>query len=282
MEKNQNTNFFWRNKFFLVLAALALVVIISFAIKIVLAASQTITDNFTDTTKIAQSSNVTIDTSAGTVTLSTGAWTCGQTLLDTRDNQLYPTTLIGSQCWMASGINVGTRINGTVTAGTDCSSAAAIQKYCMNNTPANCLSTGGLYTWNQAMCGGTTAGAQGICPTGWHVPTHDEWTTLERAVCTASAQNCATYFPYDSTTQWSQLAGGADVSLNVGGLSGFNADVGLPGVRNEGGSFNGVPPTFWTSLQAGNQAWYRQVQSGSIARFTQQKAISRMIRCLKD
>ncbi|PIU75308.1 MAG: hypothetical protein COS76_01505, partial [Candidatus Portnoybacteria bacterium CG06_land_8_20_14_3_00_39_12] len=38
---------------------------------------------------------------------------------------------------------------------------------------------GGLYQWNQAMCGSTTEGAQGICPAGWHIATDAEWCTLE-------------------------------------------------------------------------------------------------------
>ena len=55
-----------------------------------------------------------------------------------------------------------------------------------------------LYQWNEAMQYSSTPGAQGICPAGWHIPTHDQFTTLERSVCTSGS--CATDFPYDITT----------------------------------------------------------------------------------
>jgi len=36
--------------------------------------------------------------------------TCGNDLLDIRDSTVYPTVLIGSQCWMAANLNYGTEI----------------------------------------------------------------------------------------------------------------------------------------------------------------------------
>jgi len=108
-------------------------------------------------------------------------WVCGDTITDIRDGRVYATVLIGTQCWFKQGLNVGTRIDGGSNQGTDCSSASAIQKYCYNDDEANCNSNnnpnypdGGLYQWNQAMCGSTSPGAQGICPPGWHFPTDEE------------------------------------------------------------------------------------------------------------
>jgi len=37
-----------------------------------------------------------------------------------------------------------------------------------------------LYSWESAMNGDTKAGAQGICATGWHIPTEHDWRVLER------------------------------------------------------------------------------------------------------
>jgi len=39
-------------------------------------------------------------------------WSCGDSLVDDRDNQKYATTQIGDQCWMAENLNVGNRIDG--------------------------------------------------------------------------------------------------------------------------------------------------------------------------
>ena len=44
---------------------------------------------------------------------------------------------------------------------------------------------------------------QGLCPNGWHVPSHYEWILLAQTVCAQSpaGSNCTTDFPYDETTQ---------------------------------------------------------------------------------
>jgi len=101
-------------------------------------------------------------------------FTCGDTLVDSRDGQSYQTVQIGTQCWMAENLNIGTRIDGIsnqINNGT-------IEKYCLNNIEANCDNYGGLYQWDEMMQYSSIAGSQGICPGGWHVPTDGEWTIL--------------------------------------------------------------------------------------------------------
>jgi len=239
-----------------------------------------VTDDFSDSTKIASSSSVTV--SGGQVTLaSTGTWTCGDTLTDSRDSKTYTTVLIGAQCWMRQNINVGTLTAGANTQGTDCPSAAEIEKYCYSDDENNCDSNGGLYQWNQAMCGSTDAGAQGICPTGWHIPTHDEYTTLELAVCTSGS--CATDFPYDaSTTSWRGTNEGTTLkTVSATKFSGL-----LAGYRNTNGTFSNVGTIgyFWTSLPAGANAWVRSLVSSvaTVYRTTDGKAYGFSVRCLKN
>ncbi len=47
---------------------------------------------------------------------------------------------------------------------------------------------GNLYQWSAAMNGITTEGAQGICPTGWHIPTKTELETLKANVSVQTAE----------------------------------------------------------------------------------------------
>jgi uncharacterized protein (TIGR02145 family) len=238
----------------------------------------TITDSFADSSKIASMMNVTLDTINGQVTLSTASsWSCGSAILDSRDGKAYNTVLIGSQCWMQQNLNVGTMVTGVTTQGTSC---ASIQKYCYANSEANCGTGGGLYQWNQAMCGSTTAGAQGICPAGWHIPTHDEYTTLERTTC--SSGSCATYFPFDyTTTGWRGINEGTTLK-NPAGL--FKAV--LSGSRNADGSFLnlGSDTNLWSSVESGSNAWRRALYSGfaTVYRNTNGKAYGFSVRCIKD
>jgi len=254
----------------------------------------TVTDDFLDTTKIADSTGLTVNTSGGTVALAaSSSWTCGDTLTDSRDSKTYTTVLIGAQCWMRQNINVGTKITsctggyvGICTTGGDTvqnqgTSCDTIQKYCYSDDENNCDSNGGLYQWNQAMCGSTDAGAQGICPTGWHIPTHDEYTTLELAVCTSGS--CATDFPYDaSTTGWRGTNEGTTLkTVSATKFSGL-----LAGNRDSNGSFSNVGTygNFWTSLPAGANAWGRNLNSSvaTVYRYTYGKASGFSVRCLKN
>jgi uncharacterized protein (TIGR02145 family) len=240
--------------------------------------SMTVTDSYNDSTKIASAVNVTVDTVNGRIFLSTAsAWSCGSTLLDTRDGKSYATVLIGSQCWMQQNLNIGTMITGTSNQGV---STTSIQKYCYANNEANCNTSGGLYQWDQAMGGSVTEGARGICPTGWHVPTHNEFTLLERTTCTSGT--CAANFPYDSvTTGWLGTNEGTTLK-NVAGL--FRGL--LVGYRETNGTFasTGTLGNFWSSLQSSANAWNRSLASGyaTVYRTTLTKAYGFSLRCLKD
>jgi uncharacterized protein (TIGR02145 family) len=92
--------------------------------------------------------------------------------------KLYHTVKIGSQCWLKENLDVGTRINGIQNA----SNNVVIEKYCFNDSDANCDQDGGFYQWNEAMQYVTTPSAQGICPAGWHIPTFEEFQTLRLVV----------------------------------------------------------------------------------------------------
>jgi uncharacterized protein (TIGR02145 family) len=111
------------------------------------------------------------------ITFTNVAFTCGTNII-TYAGQTYNTVLIGSQCWLKENLNLGTRIDGS----SDQTNNSTIEKYCYDDNDANCTTYGGLYQWNEAMQYVTTAGTQGICPTGWHIPTYAEFQTLVTAV----------------------------------------------------------------------------------------------------
>lgn len=90
----------------------------------------------------------------------------------------YNTVQIGSQCWLKENLDVGTMV-GRYGRQTD---NGVIEKYCWDNNPTNCNTFGGLYQWSEAMQYVTTETAQGICPTGWHIPTLADWNALFVAV----------------------------------------------------------------------------------------------------
>jgi len=88
------------------------------------------------------------------------------------DGNFYPSVIIGNQEWMAENLRVTRDASGN-----------EITRYCYNNDTTNCALYGGLYTWHTMMNDATSSNTipsnvQGICPTGWHVPSDEEWAAL--------------------------------------------------------------------------------------------------------
>jgi uncharacterized protein (TIGR02145 family) len=85
-------------------------------------------------------------------------------MTDPRDGNVYKTTTIGGQVWMAENLNYF-----------DIEGAASSIKndWCYWDKPENCESAGRLYTWNVA---------QRICPEGWRLPTKSDWESLLQEV----------------------------------------------------------------------------------------------------
>ncbi len=127
------------------------------------------------------------------------SFVCGGQLVDIRDGQSYSTVQLGSKCWMAQNLNVGSFVYGVGNQENN----YVIEKYCYSNILNNCVQFGGMYQWNEMMEYDTIEGIQGICPDGWHLPTDSDWDTI--------------------ISLYPNVAGTA---LQVGGASGFNALLG--------------------------------------------------------
>jgi uncharacterized protein (TIGR02145 family) len=121
----------------------------------------------------------------------------------------------------------------------------------------------------------TTGGAQGICPTGWHLPTDWEWKVLEMGLGMTLTEADST--GWRGTDQGTQL--------KSGGGSGFQAL--LAGLRGADGSFGyrGANAGFWSSTESsGSTAWGRFLGSSEARVYlnTYGKALGFSVRCVKD
>ena len=107
-------------------------------------------------------SEVTFTTTSGSVTPPTPT-DCG-TVTDASGNT-YNTVVIGSQCWMKENLRT-TKYND----GTD-----IVTYYDYSSSIIPLERRGYLYDWDVVM---NQSGDHDICPSGWHVPSMDEWESL--------------------------------------------------------------------------------------------------------
>ncbi|MBQ6155573.1 MAG: choice-of-anchor J domain-containing protein [Bacteroidales bacterium] len=119
----------------------------------------------------------------------------GSTTVTDVDNNVYPTILIGNQCWMAENLRTTHYSNGAdIPAGTSTSNSVAY-RYNPNDDASTVSNYGYLYNWPAVMHNTTSSsanpsGVQGVCPEGWHVPSHAEWTQMEDYVNSQSQFRC--------------------------------------------------------------------------------------------
>ena len=198
-------------------------------------------------------------------------WQCGDPLIDTRDERSYKTVLIGNKCWMAENLNVGQAVN--LSSGqTD---NGIIEKFYYNNNDQFGPTYGGLYTWSEVMNYTTVKGSQGICPTGWHIPTDQEWQEMEMAIgmSFSEAEKGNTWRGIDQGTK-----------LGPGGSSGYNALYSGRAVPGLGFTAMGSYEYIWTSNESSDNAWRRCLESSStqVGRYdTFPKSYGMSVRCIK-
>jgi uncharacterized protein (TIGR02145 family) len=148
-------------------------------------------------------------------------------LTDSRDGQRYRTVKIGDQVWMAQNLNF-----------------SAPNSWCYGADSARCANFGRLYNWYKAM---------EACPSGWHLPRHEEWDDLADAV--GGSDDAGQKLK--AVKGWSERGNGADV---------FGFGVLPAGRRSEDGNSEeiGFSAYFWTASRLIlNNARTRGFQAGS-------------------
>jgi uncharacterized protein (TIGR02145 family) len=225
-------------------------------------------------------------TSAGTaygsqVSFTTTAvpFICGTNTVSDVDGNVYNTVQIGAQCWTQSnlkvskyrnGDNISTGLGNTVWSNTT-SGAYAIY----NNDPVNDGLYGKLYNHFAAM------DSRGLCPTGWHVPTDGEWTTLETFLGGSSVAGGALKSTVTQPTPGGWLAPNSGATNS----SGFAAWPG--GKRDSDGAYTllGTHGYWWSSSTSGFNGWYRYLgyNGGGIYRLLNvDRRGGYSVRCVKD
>ncbi|MFZ4398758.1 MAG: FISUMP domain-containing protein [Bacteroidales bacterium] len=188
------------------------------------------------------------------------------------DGNVYNTVAIGTQVWMKENLKVtkyrNSNLIGTTTLDISSESSPKYQ-WAYNGNENNVATYGRLYTWY------VVNDSRNLCPSGWHVPSDAEWTTL------------TTYLGGVS------IAGG-----KLAGLSHWNSpntaatnETGFTALPGGGRDYNGTFYSIgsmvncWSSTESSTgSAWvlyvYNCSSQANIDWFDKRTGLS--VRCLKD
>jgi uncharacterized protein (TIGR02145 family) len=231
--------------------------------------------------------DITIDSEGNLIGFS-----CGTSTVTDTDGNVYNTVLIGSQCWMKENLKTTTYSNGTpvpnVTDATAWSNLTTAGYVWYDNDMNWKDKYGALYNWY------ATVNPNGLCPIGWHVPSHNEWTALTTLIGGTSS-------PYGnklkSCRQVNSLLGGdcnttvhprwEYFSASIYGTDEYGFSSLPGGYRFIDGSFGNVGyfGHWWSTTEASwGSAWGRTLGYGygyvAVGSYNKPNGFS--VRCLRD
>ena len=225
------------------------------------------------------------------------SFVCGTSTITDRDGNTYNTVQIGTQCWMKENLKTTKYADGTSISQGSSNSTEIAYWYYPNSSSSNKATYGLLYNWkavmrNSSSSSANPSGVQGICPTGWHVPSDAEWKQMEMAV--GMSQSSADNTGYRGTiaaklsgnTGWSSSTNAnaaGNLSASGRNSTGFSA---LPAGGYSGNSTGfGLSAYFWSATEYDSSyAWERflNYSCAGVGRDRPTKGSGRSVRCLRD
>jgi uncharacterized protein (TIGR02145 family) len=205
------------------------------------------------------------------------------------DGNIYNTVAIGTQVWMTENLKTKHYSDGTAlidgTGAIDISGDYTTKYWFINSEDPNYENNYGLlYTYAAAINFGST-GTQGVCPDGWHVPSHEEWKTLEKFL--GMSQVDADLTGWRGTNEGIKLKSTSGWFSDGNGTneSGFTA---LPGgYRFNYGTYYFLTTNalFWSSTSFNSQSsWYRRInyELSTVYSYCYTNDYAMSVRCVKN
>ncbi len=193
------------------------------------------------------------------------------------EGNVYKTIAIGTQTWMAENLKTAKYNNGdligTTTPAILAITAEAEPKYqwSYDSTESLVSTYGRLYTWY------AVSDSRQVCPTGWHIPTDEEWRILRDFLGGSSVSG--------AKLKESGLINWSEPNTDATNETGFTAIPG--GIRLAGYGFSslGFAGSWWSSTYYDVNtvwAWSMNNTTGDITRGVGENSNGLSVRCVKD
>ncbi len=238
---------------------------------------------------------------------------------DTRDGEVYKTIQIGNQTWMAENFRYLPSVYSAAQGvGSDDESRYYVQGYEGSDVSAAKTHTMDIFgiDWNgdgMEYQNGTNKmvvncyqtygvlynkpAAIAVCPAGWHLPTDEEWKTLEMYLGMSESdankdgqdrgdivKKLAAQIAWSESPLYTNMPETIGYNFYSNNSSGFSA---LPGGYRQGyyGGFGdlGLAAYWWTATQdASNTVYYRELRDSDISRGSHYRSTGLSVRYIKD
>ena len=188
-------------------------------------------------------------------------------MTDSRDGLTYKTVVIGTQTWMAQNLAYLPSVSSIAdSSDTD----AEYYVYGYDGTSVSDAKATSNYTTYGVLYNETAASS--ACPSGWHLPSNNEFETLQSYV--GGTTNGAKYLK--ATSGWKSWSGISNLNTY-----GFSA---LPGGRYFHQGFNyGGEYGYWRLTSGEYNEWYMMYTSNDIISSVHTQAMAGIsVRCLED
>ncbi|MDY0207657.1 MAG: FISUMP domain-containing protein [Pseudomonas sp.] len=209
---------------------------------------------------------------------------------DSRDNNVYQIVSIGNQVWMAENLKYLPSVVDP-RSGSDSNTAPYYYVYGYAGSvvadakaTANYQTYGVLYNWAAAMAGLPSrelipSGVQGVCPSGWHLPSNGEWEELIDYL--GGEEIAGGKLKEAGTAHWSSPNTGATNEVGFTALAG--------GYRDTDKTFKDIADVgYWWSTTEHYKfdylAWYPYVSFdlNKVSEISSSKESGFSIRCVRD
>jgi uncharacterized protein (TIGR02145 family) len=220
--------------------------------------------------------------------------TCVGSTVTGASGTVYNIININGQCWMKENLKElpnGIAVNASQWLATT-QNDLGFYGYYNTTTPAGtagwattvpAANEGLLYQWSAAMLGSTTERAQGICPTGFHIPSDCEWMYLEHGVGMSLSQQIGVNWRSSTTVNQGNM--GTKLRFTGTNTTGFSSiaagnriNTGVFGSRSSVGyNWSSTSVSATTSYTRGFQTSFLGVNRASNL-----KAGAFSVRCLQD
>ena len=209
------------------------------------------------------------------------------------DGNSYDAVWIGSQLWMRENLRTTHYADGAEISHGDINTSVSDPYYYNYSTLT--LPEEKYYNWPAVMHGETSSnarpsGVQGICPSGWHLPSDAEWTTMEQTLTAMDVSG----FDWRGDHAGKLAGEGWDASSQTGApgnvsdpnhnASGFSA-VPVGSCNSIAPLYEGIFAHFWSATQdVHNSAWCRDLyfNEARVNRDLSGKESGFSVRCVRD